>query len=240
MPTRLAVHHQCYKSPRATQHAAELFLRWNPGTPYFLYSDCGDDYTDLAAELGLTYRFSDTNVGHSHYSSDQLLELFSRIKSTADSSQADLILWMEDDVVTRGRLKISPQVHSTCLATTHVIWPACHQLLRDKYKTEPNVPSWGMAGGAMLNGKLFRDQWPMIKQFVLDDYPYLIKECGSEVCYGDILLQMIHMIADVPCSVGRYVVDHCERPFPAIPVLRYLRKFHYNRKPLIHGIKSHY
>jgi len=236
----LAVHHQCYKSPRATQHAAELFLRWNPGIPYFLYSDCGDDYTDLAAQLRLVYQFSNINVGYNHYTPDRLIELFSRIKTTSDQSQADLILWMEDDVVTRGRLRIHPQVQSTCLSTTHSIWPACHQLLRKKYKTEPNVPSWGMAGGSLLNGALFRDHWSMIRAFAYDDYPFLIQECGPEVGYFDILLQMIHMIARVPCAVGEYVVDHCERPFPSIPLFRNIRKFHYNRKPLVHGIKSHY
>jgi len=237
---RLAAHHQCFKSQRATEHAARLFLSWNPDVPYYLWSDCGDDYTNLAEELRLHYSFSPINVGYKHYGPEALVELFRRVKQTAEESGADLILWMEDDVITRARLKIAATVQSTCLRTTHRIWPACHALLRDKYGVEPNVPSWGMAGGSLLNGNLFRTQWSMIENFARIDYPELIKVCGPEVGYGDILMQMVHMIAMIPCDVGGYVVDHCEKPFPTIPILRSIRRLHYNRKPLIHGIKTHY
>lgn len=237
---RLAAHHQCFKSQRATEYAARLFLKWNPGVPYYLWSDGGDDYTSLAQELRLHYSFSGINVGYKHYTPDGLVELFRRVKQTAEESGADLILWMEDDVITRAQLNIAADVQSTCLRTTHRIWPACHDLLRNKYGVEPNVPSWGMAGGSLLNGHLFRKRWPMIEEFARADYPKLIEACGSEVGYGDILMQMVHMIANVPCKVGGYVVDHCEKPFPTIPILRSIRRLHYNRKPLIHGIKTHY
>jgi hypothetical protein len=238
--SRLAVHHQCFRSPEATRHAASLFLRWNPDVPYYLWSDAGDDFSELARSLNINYQRSEINVGHSRYNQEQLYELLSRIRQTANSSGADLILWMEDDVITRKQLKIASDVQSTCLSTTHKIWPACHDLLRQKYHVEPNVPSWGMAGGSLLNGRLFRERWPLIHEFASVDYPHLLKTCGPEVAYADVLMQMIHMIAEVPCEIGKYVVDHCERPFPGIPLLRNIRKFHYNRKPLVHGIKTYY
>jgi hypothetical protein len=240
LESRLAVHHQCFRSAKATRYAASRFLQWNREVPYYLWSDAGDDFSELARSLKINYRYSDINVGHSRYTPDKLYELLARIKQTADSTGADLILWMEDDVITRKKLNIAMGVQSTCLLTTHKIWPACHELLRQKYAVEPNVPSWGMAGGSLLNGNLFRQQWPLIHEFVYVDYPHLLETCGAEVGYGDVLLQMIHMIAEIPCDVGKYVVDHCEKPFPDIPWLRNIRKYHYNQKPLVHGIKTYY
>lgn len=234
------MHHQCFRSAEATEFAACQFLRWNQEVPYYLWSDAGDDFSSLARKIGASYHYSDINVGHSRYTPQKLYELFSRIKQTADTSQADLILWMEDDVITRKKLKIAKHVRSTCLSTTHTIWPGCHALLRNKYNVEPNVPAWGMAGGSLLNGNLFRQRWGLIHEFVHVDYPHLLNICGSEVGYGDVLLQMIHMIAEIPCEPGKYVVDHCEKPFPHIPLLRRIRKYHYNQKPLVHGIKTHY
>jgi hypothetical protein len=237
----LAVHHQCFRDQLATDFAISRFRKHHPELPYHLWSDAGADFTEIAKKHNAYYSYSSKNVGHSLYSSEQLLELLKRIKSTAVHTGADLILWMEDDVLTRGRLNLPWGTKAGCFANTgNNLWPECIALIKDKYKVDPKQTWFGMAGGALINGDLFRNKWGLVEEFSQVDYPSLINSCGSQVGYGDVILQMIHLIADIPCLQGGYVIDINERLFRNTPFIRRLKKWRLFSSPLVHGYKKHY
>jgi len=237
----LAVHHQCFKDHTATEFAIEKFRHFHPDTPYYLWSDAGADFSGVAKEYNAVYNYSRVNVGHSLYSVPQLKELLERIRVTAQSSQAKLILWMEDDVLVRGKIRLEPEVEAGCLPYTgNLLWQPCVDLIRFKYKLEPKQEWFGMAGGALINGNLFRNRWELIEEFASVDYPELLETCGPQVGYGDVILQMIHLIADIPCKQGGYVIDVNERIMPKIPLLRRSKKWWIRPSALVHGYKKHY
>ena len=41
------VHHQCFKNKEATKFSISSFREYNPEVPYVLWSDAGDDYSDV-------------------------------------------------------------------------------------------------------------------------------------------------------------------------------------------------
>jgi len=236
---RFAVHHQCFRNKSATEFALSEFIKFNNDIQYFLYSDAGDDFSDVAKRYGLVYNYSSINVGHSGYTVDQLLELFKRIRETAVVSSASLILWMEDDVLTRGKINVDVGVESSCIrAYSNKLFIPCLQLLEEKYGIQPSQNWWGMAGGSLLNADLFRNRWPLIEEYVLKDYPLLVEKCGNKICYGDICLQMVHLIADIPCVVGKYVAEYRSRRI--YDPRRLLDFFKFRQIPMLHNYKKFY
>ena len=237
----LAVHHQCFRDQVATDFAISRFRKHHPDLPYHLWSDAGADFTEIAKKHNAHYSYSSKNVGHSLYDAEQLDELLKRIQSTAIQTGADLVLWMEDDVLTRGRIQVPADTQAGCLAATgNKLWPECIALIKDKYNVSPNQSWFGMAGGALINGELFRNHWNIIEEFSQVDYPALIKSCGPQIGYGDVILQMIHLIADITCLQGGYVIDTNERIAQNTPLLRRLKKWRLFSSPLVHGYKKHY
>jgi hypothetical protein len=148
---------------------------------------------------------------------------------------------MEDDVLTRSRIQLPEGTQAGCLAATgNTLWPECIALIKDKYNIIPNQTWFGMAGGALINGELFRNKWSLIEEFSQIDYPYLIKSCGAQVGYADVALQMLHLIAEIPCIHSGYAIDINERFFNSIPLLRRLKKWRILSSSLVHGYKKHY
>jgi len=239
--TSLAVHHQCFKDYTATEFAIEKFRHFHPDTPYYLWSDAGGDFSAIANKYSANYHYSHINVGHSLYDVKQLNELVQRIRATALSSGAKLILWMEDDVLTRRQLKLKPEIEAGCLPYTgNILWHECIDLIRYKYELEPTQTWFGMAGGALINGALFREKWDLIEEFTCVDYPRLLETCGKQVGYADVVLQMLHLIANIQCQQGGYVCDVNERLYPNTPLVRRAKKWWLNKSALVHGYKKYY
>jgi len=240
MTVRLAVYHQCFRNQKATAFALQAFFRHNPGVPYFLWSDAGDDFSGIASHYAdVIFRRSEVNAGKNQYTLDNLVEVFSRIKEVAELTRADLILNMEDDVLTRSKITIQP---GTVCSSLHVpgnrLPVACTRLLREKYQLEPLQDWYGMAGGCFLNGSLFRDQWPLIQEFVFRDYPLLFREGGLAVSHEDILFHLIHAIAGLHPEHRSYVRQFTRRSrFSPLRIYDIVR---YGHAPLLHNFKKYY
>ncbi len=240
MAPSLAVYHQCFKNKRATAFALNAFLKHNPGVPYFLWSDGGYDFSDIA--LGypeVCYRYSSINSGKNHYTPEKVFEVFSRIRSVAVATCADLILNMEDDVLTRGALCVPQYITCSSIYAPGNKFPAsCLQLLRDKYDIEPFQDWYGMAGGSLINGALFRDKWQLVEEFLLSDYRSLFAVSGESVSHEDILISLLHMIAGLRPKAGFGVRQYIHRkPLSLLRVYDFAR---YRQAPLLHNFKQYY
>jgi len=48
MSKTFTAYHQCYKNKKATEFAIQKFRQYNPDAPYYLISDNGEDFSDIA------------------------------------------------------------------------------------------------------------------------------------------------------------------------------------------------
>lgn len=240
MSAKLAVYHQCFQNQKATAFALRAFVRHNPGVPYFLWSDAGHDFSGLASHYAdVTFKRSEINAGKNQYTLDRLVEVFSRIREVAELTGADLILNMEDDVLTRSKIRIKLGIACSSLCVPGNKLPAaCLRLLREKYQIEPQQDWYGMAGGCFLNGRLFRDQWPLIEDFLYCDYPFLLKQGGLAISHEDILFHLVHAIAGLRPDCRSYVRQFIRRSWYS--PLRILDIVRYGYAPLLHNYKRYY
>ena len=112
------VHHQAYKNFDAVENVLSQFRKYNPEEPYVLWSDSGSDYYEIAEKYKVKYFYSDLNVGLKKYSKDQLYEFLVRIRKTFEIIDKKYAVWMEDDVLIRGKISIDEKVDFSGLPFT--------------------------------------------------------------------------------------------------------------------------
>lgn len=191
-----AAYHQCYKDYKATEFAVEQFRKHNPDTPYYLISDAGNDFSDIAKKYNCHFVYDPVNTGMNYLTADQAKILYQRLVNCFNHFGTDYILLMEDDVLCRGSLSVEEDFN---LAMSFV--PGNKIYLYDKivekYNSNPNVDWYGATGGSFLNKNLFTldANIEKVNKFIDEDYDQIM---GSM----DHFITTLYLICGYDCSVN--------------------------------------
>lgn len=203
------VHHQCFKNKKATEYSLKSLLDYNPKTPYVLWSDFGDDYTQISKKYKINYYYSDINVGYRYYDKNKAYELLSRIKKSCELyPKLPYVLWMEDDVLIKGKIKIDnniqfsagPDVGNRYLGNVF-------EYLCNKYDVNPNFNFYSTAGGTIMSSDVFTNKFHILEKFLEEDYEYIINNLWTELPHHDIMIMTCHLICGKNYSVNPYHVE---------------------------------
>lgn len=222
------VHHQCFKNKKATKFAIDSFKKYNPEVPYVLWSDAGEDYSDFD---NITYFYSPINVGYRHYDKDKAFELVNRIRKSCElHPDLPYVMWMEDDVLVKNRIKIpngvdfcaGPDVGNRYLGNAF-------EYLCEKYKLTPNFDYYCTAGGTIMSSEVFTDSFNFIEKFLEEDYDHIINNLWTELAHHDIMIMTCHLICNKKYSVNPQHVE-----------LSRSSNWNDDRFAIVHGYKDHY
>lgn len=225
------VHHQCFKNKKATEYALNSLLEHNPNTPYVLWSDAGEDYTEISQTYKVNYFYSDINVGYRYYDKNKAYELLNRVRKSCELyPNLPYVVWMEDDVLIKGKIKINsgtefcagPDVGNRYLGNVF-------EYLCEKYRVAPNFNYYSTAGGTIMSSGVFTEKFSILEKFLNEDYDYIVKNLWTELPHHDIMIMTCHLICGKKYSVNPYHVE-----------LTRNSNWTSNKFAIVHGYKDHY
>jgi hypothetical protein len=202
----LIAHHQCFKNKRATEFAISEFRKHNPNVPYVLWSDAGEDYTEISGRLGVDYFHSDLNVGYKYYDKEGAFELYNRIRKSCELyPEAKNVLWMEDDVLVKGEVLVPSGCDFSGIPDVgNRFYGITFGYLCEKYGIAPNFDFYSTAGGTLMCADTFRDKFNVIERFIEEDYEFITNEICREMAHHDVMIMLAHLITN-----KRYGVNPC-------------------------------
>jgi hypothetical protein len=161
----LGVYHQSYYNQKAFQFAYNSFRTHFPTSPYVIYSDNGDDFSEYVSEH-CYYRHSNVRnygTGENAYwrdNVDMFINYYTRIKDACELCKTDYMLMMEDDVYVTKSFQITEDFDMVgpCRAKldSYLV-----QFITQTIGREFN-DYYGMCGGSMFRTSIFVDNFNTI------------------------------------------------------------------------------
>ena len=79
MSKTFTVYHQCYKNKKATEFVIQQFRQYNPDVPYYLISDNGEDFSNIAEKYDCYFVFDENNTGMNYLPAEHAKILYQRL-----------------------------------------------------------------------------------------------------------------------------------------------------------------
>jgi hypothetical protein len=223
MSKTFSVYHQCYKNKKATEFAISQFKKYNPDVPYYLISDNGDNFLDLAEKYNCHYVHDEVNTGMNYLSPNHAKVLYGRLVDCFNVFGTDYVLLMEDDVLCRGKIIIEVDFN---LAMSYVPGNKIYlyNKIVEKYNSNPNVDWYGATGGSILNKNIFtfQENNKKVNKFIEEDYDPIM---GSM----DQFITTLYLLCGYDCSVNNLLGETHRTP-----------NWRESNFPLIHCFKEMY
>lgn len=234
----LAAFHQAYKNRKATEEAIKSFRQFNDG-PYFLVSDGGDDFSDIAEKYNCHYYHTKSKLGlrdHTHESGiygmtkDEVLEWLHRFYLASTIQNSDHIIMMEDDVLVLGKIDVEESVEFCGLDSPPNHLPqAMIDYLTEKYDAKFQNNWYGTPGGSIFKTKTFVENYDRVTKIFDTEFDY-IKEnlCGGIGCV-DIWMTTYYYLCKKNYTVNPYLTEATRNP-----------NWRNGEYAIVHSYKEHY
>jgi hypothetical protein len=193
-----SVYHQCFNNKKATDFAVSNFRKHNSEVPYYLISDGGQDFSDIAEKYNCKFVLAPENIGTTYLEKEKAKIYLNRLKDAFEYSGSKYLLTMEDDVLCRGELIVEDDFN---IAMSYVpgnkIRSYIFDKLINKYKIQPNIDWYGATGGTFLNKNIFfdEDKVKKVNQFMEEDFE-------SEIGSIDEFIVVLYLVCGLECAVN--------------------------------------
>jgi hypothetical protein len=234
----LAVYHQGFKNRKATEEAVKNFRKYNDG-PYFLVSDGGEDFSDIAEKYNCHYHHSNWNLGlrdENHPSGiygmekDEVLEWLHRFYLACTVAESDHIMMMEDDVLVKGNIDIHDDVEFSGLYIPgNVMDQKMIDYLTEKYDAKFYNNWYGIPGGSIFKTKTFVENYDRITKIFDEEFDYIKKNLYGNIGWVDIWMTVYFYLCRKEYTVNPYFTETVSNPNWMDP--KYL---------IVHHYKEHY
>jgi hypothetical protein len=217
-----SVYHQVYNNKKATEFCISEFRKHNPDVKYYLLSDCGLDFSDIAEKYNCTYVHDEVNTGLISLTKDKVNVLISRLSNFFQTTKSEYGLYMEDDVLCRGEVSLESPIDITMLDV-----PTNKMILYDKilkYNSSPNVDWYGSCGGNFLRN-IFdsSENLELINRFLNEDFT------PDQAGTIDQLLPSLYLVCGYKCTTNSLLSDVNRDP-----------QWRNRNNPLVHSYKENY
>jgi hypothetical protein len=228
------VHHQCYRNKKATEFALKSFREYHPNDPYVMWSDGGDDFSDIAEKYDADFNYSNVNIASAYRDKSQVFELFDRVRKTCEKyPDKPYVMYMEDDVLVKGKISIPSEVDFcgwSDVGNKFVRHLGHYNLtsLHKKYSVNPNFDYWTAAGGVIMSSDVFTNKFKILEKFIDEDYESISPDFTKVVFY-DVLFMLAHLICDKKYSVWDQITEVHRNP-----------DWNSDKYAVVHGYKEQY
>jgi hypothetical protein len=196
--SNFSIYHQCYKNKKATEFAIQQFRLHNPDIPYYLLSDGGEDFSEIASKYNCDFVLAPENIGTNYLENDAAKIYLQRLRSAFEYSKTEYLLTMEDDVLCRGSITIEGgfNLAMSYVPGNKIVSHIFEKVVR-KYNNNPNVDWYGATGGSILNKNIFFDdeKLKIVDQFMKEDFE-------SSVGSIDQFVVILYLICGLDCSIN--------------------------------------
>ena len=198
MSIKLAVYHQCFNNLKATEFAISNFRKYNPKIPYYLISDAGENFSQIAEKYNCHFVLAEKNIGTNYLEKENAKIYLNRLRDAFEYFDSQYILTMEDDVLCRGKIEFDYDFN---IAMSYVpgnkLRPHIFTKAVKKYDITPNVDWYGATGGTILNRNIFFEPKyvKIVERFMNEDFE-------STMGSIDQFIVMLYLICGLDCSVN--------------------------------------
>jgi hypothetical protein len=225
----LAIFHQCYKERAATEFSMAEFRRHNLNYDYYLVSDGGDDFSDIALKHGVKW-FYEPNITMNGIDSSKALPAIKRIKKYFEISRCKYLLLMEDDLWCRGKIDFKFDFNALGANSKNNIYDnQALEYVAYKYKVTIRNNYFNLCGGSILNGEIFIKNFDLIEQFIMEDHDHIRNLCNNFYGSLDSILNMLYIVCNKEIGINPELTETWRD-----------RDWKTNGKKLVHWYKSHY
>lgn len=218
----LGAYHQSYKNKIATEEAIKSFRKYHPTNPYFLVSDGGDDFSDLAIKYNCIYYHSPINLGYRHhtdpsgiygYTSNEVLEWISRFKMGCELTKSDHLIMMEDDVHIMNALEVNENVEFSGMSFPgNKFNPELIEYFSSKYGAIFHNDWYGSGGGSIFKTKTFLDNYDRIYNIFKSEIEYVKKEVDHRFGWVDFFMTVYYYICGKQYTVNPFHTEVTHNP----------------------------
>ena len=212
----LAAYHQAYKNKRATEEAIKSFREHNDG-PYFLVSDGGDDFSDIANKYNCYYYHSEWNLelrDHNHPSGiygmkkEEVLEWLNRFYFACTVDKCDHVIMMEDDVLIRGHIDVENEVEFCGLhAPGNVIQQELIDYLTEKYGAKFHNNWYGVPGGSIFKASTFVENYDRIVKIFDEEFDYIKENLCGNFAWVDVWMTVYYYLCGKEFTVNPHFTE---------------------------------
>lgn len=175
----LGAFHQAYSNRKATENAIRSFRTYHPDSPYFLYSDNGLDFSDIAEKYNCEYVFCDTRIGYDKcfgFGIEGAFLWMERFYKACKSLNCDYIIMMEDDILIRNEITIPENSEVSGHSTFGNKYdPSYLKYLSEKYQVIFQNDWYGSGGGSIFKVETFVENYDRIISIFEEELPKAIE-----------------------------------------------------------------
>lgn len=233
----LSVFHSAYKNKKATEEAIKNFRKYNDG-PYFLVSDGGDDFSEIAKKYNCYYQHFDWNLSlrdHNHPSGiygntkQETLEWLRRFYLACTLLESDHIMMMEDDVLIKGKINVEENVEFSGLDNGPFIHKELIEYLTQKYDAKFDYNWYGLPGGAIFKTKTFVENYDRITKIFNDEFDYIKDNLMKSIGFVDVWMTVYFYLCKKPYTINPYFTEVTTNP-----------NWKNSNYAIVHKYKEHY
>jgi hypothetical protein len=196
-----------YKNLELAERTVKSFRNFYPKEPFYLLSDNGLDFSDLAKKYDCYYEHSDVNTGINPYLSKESFSIQqNRFKRAFEYCCSDYVIYLEDDVLIRKKICIDPTVYIAGVMVGNIIPQALIKYLEDKYRCKFEHNQYGACGGALLKRQTYIDNFNIVERFIKEDLDIVI-ECCNRIIAGDMLMVVLYTIFGYTYKKNNEIVE---------------------------------
>jgi hypothetical protein len=217
----LAVFHSAYKNKKATEEAIKNFRKFNNG-PYFLVSDGGDNFSEIAEKYDCFYYHSEWNLklrdhndpsGIYGNTKEETLEWLRRFYTACTFEKSNHIMMMEDDVLIKGNIMIEDDVEFCGLdVPKNRVHQELIDYLTEKYDAKFYNNWYALPGGSIFKTKTFVENYDRITKILNEEFDYIKSNLMKSIGYVDVWMTVYYALCKKEYTVNPYMTETTTNP----------------------------
>jgi hypothetical protein len=176
----LGAFHQAYSNKKATEFAIKNFRKFHPNNPYFLYSDNGLDFSDIAKKYNCNYEFCEERIGYDKcfgFGIDGSFKWLERFYRACLAVDCEYIIMMEDDILIQNYIKFPENIEvSGHNSFSNKIPKEFLDYLSQKYSVKFLDDWYGSGGGTIFKVVTFIENYDRIIQIFQEELANAISQ----------------------------------------------------------------
>jgi hypothetical protein len=212
----LGAFHQAYNNKKVTEHAIKSFRKFYPNNPYFLFSDNGLDFSDIAKKYNCYYEYCDYRIGYdksSGFGKEGSQEWMNRFYRACLRLNSDYVIMMEDDVLIQNQIYISEDVEFSGLYIPGNLFPSEFiEYLNTKYSTVFYNNWYGSGGGSIFKSSTFINNYHKISTIFKEEYDYIIENLNPHFGWVDIFMTTFYYMCGKQYTPNPHLTEVTTNP----------------------------
>jgi hypothetical protein len=214
----LGAFHQAYANKRATENAVRTFRTYCGGNaPYFLFSDNGRDFSDIAEHYKCFYEYCDYRIGYDKcygFNKRGTLAWLERFNRACHTLNTEYVIMMEDDVLIQNTIHIPENIEFYGFDTPgNKLPPEFIQYFTDKYSATFHNDWYGSGGGSIFRAQTFMDNYERISEIFEKEFDYVVENLNVNFGWVDNFMTVFYYMCGKHYTVNSSLTEVTKNPY---------------------------